>query len=165
MNLLKELLVFRMLFFLTPVFVILSGLVGMKGKRMLPTRYCHRKISGHWRNIRNTIVDIDQWNTPCVVYIPIFFILLKLNISFIVHVSSFEGIILSIRVVYDLEVLAQIDTACARVDCYCIHNMRQYKLDLSPSSQRWRPNFPFFFARRPCTVAELMTLLFIKAHC
>ena len=40
-----------------------------------------------------------------------------------IHVSSFDGIILSIKVVYDLEVLAQIDTARARVDCYCIHNM------------------------------------------
>ena len=116
-------------------------------------------------DIKNTTVDIDQWKTPCDVSIPIFFIVLKLNISFIVHVSSFEGIIFSIKVVYDLEVLAQIDTACAKVDCYCSHNMMQYKLDLSPSSQQWGPIFRFFLARRPCTAAELMTLLFIKAHC
>ena len=76
---------------------------------------------------------------------PNFFILLKLNISFIVHVSSFEGIIFSIKVVYDLEVMAQIDTACARVDCYCIHNMMQYKLNLSPSFQQWGGGGRFFF--------------------
>ena len=104
------------------------------------------------RDIRNTTVGIDQWNAPCVVSIPIFFIVLKLNISFILHVSSFEGIIFSIKVVYE-EVLAQIDTAFARVDCYCIHNMMQYKLDLSPSSQLWRT---IFFASRPCTAAKLM---------
>ena len=65
--------------------------------------------------------------------IPIFFIALKLNISFIIHVLRFEGIIFAINVVYDLEVLVQIDTACARV----------YKLDLSSSSQQWGPHFPF----------------------
>ena len=69
---------------------------------------------------RNTTVDIDQWKTTCVVSIPMFFIVLKLNIYFILHVLSFEGIIFSINVVYDLKVLAQIDTACAIVDCYCI---------------------------------------------
>ena len=34
---------------------------------------------------RNTTVDIDQWKTTCVVSIPMFFIVLKLNISFILH--------------------------------------------------------------------------------
>ena len=57
----------------------------------------------------------------------------------------FDGIIFSINVVYDLEVLVQIDTACAMVDCYCIHNMMQYKLDLSASSQQWGPHFFDFF--------------------
>ena len=76
---------------------------------------------------------IPQWKTPCVVFIPIFFIALKLNISFIFHVLRFEGIIFAINVVYDLEVLVQIDTACARV----------YKWDLSSSSQQWGPHFPF----------------------
>ena len=82
---------------------------------MLSTRYCHCRIGWHLRDLRNTTVDIDQWKTPCVVFIQIFFIVLKLNILFILHVSSFEGIIFSIKVVYDLEVLAPIDTACARV--------------------------------------------------
>ena len=36
---------------------------------------------------------------------------------------------------YDLDVQVQIDTACARVDCYCIHNMMQYRLDLLVSSK------------------------------
>ena len=65
--------------------------------------------------------------------IPIFFIALKLNISFILHVLRFEGIIFAIKVVYDLEVLVQIDTACARV----------YNLDLSSNSQQLGPHFPF----------------------
>ena len=43
------------------------------------------------------------------------FIALKLNISFILHVLRFEVIISAIKVVYDLEVLVQIDTACAMV--------------------------------------------------
>ena len=45
----------------------------------------------------------------------------------------FEGIIFAIKVVYDLEVLVQIDTACARM----------YKLDFSSSSQQLEPHFPF----------------------
>ena len=59
------------------------------------------------------------------------FIALKLNISFILHVLRFEGIISTIKVVYDLEVLVQIDTACVMVS----------KLDLSSSSQQWGPQF------------------------
>ena len=58
-------------------FIIFSGLVDIKGKRMLSTRYYHCRISGHSRDIRNTTVDIDQSNTPCVVPIPILFIELK----------------------------------------------------------------------------------------
>ena len=112
---------------------------------MLPRRNCHCKISGHSRDIRYTTVDIDQWKTPCVVSIPILFIVLKLNISFILHILSFDGIIFSIKVVYDLEVLVQIDTAmCEGGLRYCIHNMIQYKFDLSPNSQQWGPNFPVF---------------------
>ena len=45
------------------------------------------------QRIRNTTDDIDQWKTPCVVSITIFFIVLKLNTSLILHVSSFEGFI------------------------------------------------------------------------
>ena len=74
------------------------------------------------------------------------FIALKLKIYFILHVLRFEGIISAVKVVYDLEVLVQIDTACAMVS----------KLDLSSSSQQWGPHFPFFFATRPCTAAEVM---------
>ena len=44
-------------------------------------------------DIRNTTVDIDQWKTPCFLSITIFFIELKYYISFILHESSFEGII------------------------------------------------------------------------
>ena len=62
-------------------FVIFSGLVDLQGKRMLSTRYCHCRISGHSRDIRNTTVDIDQWITPCVVSVPIFFILIKFYIN------------------------------------------------------------------------------------
>ena len=82
------------------------------------------------------------------------FIALKLNISFILHVLRFEGIISAIKLVYDLEVLVQIDTACAMVS----------KLDLSSSSKQCGPHFRFF-ATRPCTAAEVMTFLFIKGHC
>ena len=39
-----------------------------------------------------------MWNTT------MFFRVLKLNISLILHVLSFEGIVFSINVVYDLEV-------------------------------------------------------------
>ena len=63
------------------------------------------------------------------------FIALQLNISFILHVLRFEGIISAIKVMYDLVVLVQIDTACVMV----------FKLDLSSSSQQWGPHFPFFF--------------------
>ena len=49
---------------LTSVFVIFNGLVDIKGKRMLSTRYCHCKISGHSRDIRNTTVE----NTMCFIY-------------------------------------------------------------------------------------------------
>ena len=83
------------------------------------------------------------------------FISLKLNISFILHVLRFEGIISAIKVVYDLEVMVQIDIACAMVS----------KLDLSYSSQQWGTHFPFFFATRTCTPAEVITFLFIKGHC
>ena len=114
---------------LTSVFVIFNGLVVIEGKRMLSTRYCHCKIHGRWA-LKD--IKIPQWKT-CVVSIPILFIALKLNISFILHVLRFEGIILAIKVVYDLEVLVQIDTACARV----------YTLDLSSSSQQLGPLFPF----------------------
>ena len=62
------------------------------------------------------------------------FIALKLNISFILHVLRFEGIISAIKVVYDLEVMVQIDIACAMVS----------KLDLLSSSQQWGPHFPFY---------------------
>ena len=48
---------------------------------MLSTRYCHCRISRHSRDIRNTTVDIDQWKTSCIVSIPIFFIVIKLNIN------------------------------------------------------------------------------------
>ena len=48
---------------------------------------------------------------------------------------SIKIIISAIKVVYDLEVLVQIDTACARVS----------KLDLSSSSQQWGPHFPGIF--------------------
>ena len=58
------------------------------------------------------------------------FIALKLNISFILHVLRFEGIISAIKVVYDLEVLVQIDTACVMVS----------KLDLSSCFQQWGPH-------------------------
>ena len=51
------------------------------------------------------------------------FIALKLNISFILHVLRFEGIIFTIKVVYDLEVMVQIDIVCVMVS----------KLDLSSS--------------------------------
>ena len=95
---------------LTSVFVIFNRLVDIEGKMMLSTRYCHCKISGHLKDIRNTIVE----NTMCcTVYILIFFKALKLNISFILHVLRIEGIILFIKVVYDLKVLVQMDTACA----------------------------------------------------
>ena len=50
------------------------------------------------------------------------------------RVLRFEGIISTIKVVYDLEVMVQIDIACAMVS----------KLDLSSSSQQWGPHFPFF---------------------
>ena len=84
----------------TSVFVIFSGLVDIEGQRTLSTRYYHCKISGHSRDIRNTTADIvDQWKTPCVVSIPAFLKVLKLNIPFILHVLSFEGIIFSIEVV------------------------------------------------------------------
>ena len=63
----------------------------------------------------------------------------------------FEGIIFVIKVVYGLEVLVQIDTACTRV----------YKLDLSSSSQQLGPHFPYV----PCTTVEVMTFMFIKGHC
>ena len=98
-NQLKELFVFQMFGYVDlKTFgrmwsLTFSGLVDIKGKRMLSTRYGHCRISGHSRDIRNTTVDIDQWNTPCAVSIPIFFIVLKLDIYFILHVSSFEGII------------------------------------------------------------------------
>ena len=49
------------------------------------------------------------------------FIALKLNISFILHVLRFEGIISAIKVVYDLDVLVQIDTACAMVPNWMYH--------------------------------------------
>ena len=74
-------------------FVIFSGLVDIKGKIMVSISYCHCRISGHSGDIRNTTVDIYQGKTPCVVSIPIFFIVLKLNISFILHVPDFGGII------------------------------------------------------------------------
>ena len=95
----------------------------MKEKECCQQDIATTKSAALKTDIMNTTVDIDQWKTPCVVSIPMFFIVLKLNISFIVHVSIFDGIIFSIKVLYDLEVLAQIDTACARVDCYCIQNM------------------------------------------
>ena len=79
---------------------------------------------------------------------------IKINISFILHVLRFEGIISTIKVVYDLEVMVQIDIACAMV----------YKLDLSSSSHQWGPHLRIF-ATRPCTAAEVMTFLFIKGHC
>ena len=84
------------------------------------------------------------------------FIALKVNISLILHVLRFEGIISAIKVVYDLvlEVMVQINIACAMVST----------LDLSSSFQQWGPHFPFFFATRPCTAAEVITFLFIKEH-
>ena len=77
------------------------------------------------------------------------FIALKLNISFILHVLRFEGIISAIKLVYDFEVLVHIDIACSRVS----------KLDLSSSSQQCGPHFPYF-ATRPCTAAEVIPVYF-----
>ena len=80
----------------------------------------------------------------CCIY-PNFLHSIKIIHLIYLHILKCECIIFSIKVVYDLEVLVQIDTACSRVDCYCIHNMMQYKLDLSHSSQQWESNFPFSF--------------------
>ena len=67
--------------------------------------------------IRNTTVE-----NMCCTY-PNFLHSIKIKHFIILHVLRFEGIIFAIKVVYDLEVLVQIDTACARV----------YKFDLSSS--------------------------------
>ena len=79
------------------------------------------------------------------------FIALKLNISFILHVLRFEGIISAINGMTDLEGLVQIN----RHVRWCLN----WIYHLVPS------NFPFFFATRPYTAAEVMTFLFIKGHC
>ena len=79
------------------MFVIFSGLVDIKGKKdvvkMILSLQNQRALK---RYKRNTTDDIDQWKTPCIVSIPIFFIVLKLNFSFILTCLEFEGIILSI---------------------------------------------------------------------
>ena len=67
---------------------------------MLSTRYCHCNLSGHSRDIRNTTADIDQWKTLCCIYHNFLnSIKIKHFIYFILHVLSFDGIILSIKVV------------------------------------------------------------------
>ena len=156
---------------LPSVFVIFSGLVDIDEKDVV-NKILSLPNQPALRYRRNTTVDIDQWKTACAVSIPMFFIVLKLNISF--TCIEFEGNILSIKVVYALEqwsptfllprtgkqfiiiiyynnniidtnwstdrhrsaahrlgttaleVLAQIYTACARVDCYCIHNIQDH---------------------------------------
>ena len=44
-------------------------------------------------------------------------------------------------------VLVQIDTACARLDCYCIHNKMQYNLYLPPLSPAMSVQFMLFFGK------------------
>ena len=99
----------------------------IEGKMMLSTRYCHCKINGHLKDIRNTTME----NTCCI--FPNFLHSIKIKHFIYFTCIRFEGIIFAIKVVYDLEDMVQIDTACARV----------YKLDLTSSSQQWGPHFLF----------------------
>ena len=68
---------------------------------------------------------------------------IKIKHFIYLHVLRFEGIISTIKVVYDLEVMVQIDIACAMVS----------KVDLSSSSQQWGPHFRVFL--QPCHAQPL----------
>ena len=74
-----------------------------------------------------------------------------------------DAIIFSIKVVYDLEVLFQLDAECGRVDCYFIYTIT-IQIGFITQFPAMRTPFPFL-ASWPCTAAKLMTWLFIKGHC